>query len=125
MIEIRRWAAAGPALLLLLAAGCGKGLPPEMDANQAREALTAALDAWKAGRSPDTLRQNTPPVDFRDVAWERGARLTGYQVKAEERFGLSVRFTVGLRLQQNGGDRERVAVYNVDAGPTVVIRPNF
>jgi len=118
--------AAGLALLLCLAGGCGKGLPPETDAGQAREAIVAALDAWKEGRAPETLRERRPPVDFRDVQWENGSRLTAYEVKGEERSGLSVRFTVQLALQEKGGgSRERVVVYNVDAGQTMVIRPVF
>ena len=55
------------ALLLFLATGCGKGLPPQMDPDVARTALTAALDAWKEGRTPESLRDRTPPVDFRDT----------------------------------------------------------
>ena len=114
------------SLLLLFLAGCGKGLPPSTDPDVARKALTAALDAWKEGRPPETLLARTPPVDFSDVLRDRGSRLTRYQVKAEERSGLSVRFTVQLMLQpKDGAGRERDVVFNVDAGKSVVIRPDF
>jgi hypothetical protein len=113
------------ACLLLLALGCGKSLPPQTDPNQAREALTAALDAWKEGKSPESLRERKPPVDFRDVAWEKGGKLKSYTVKNEERHGLSVRFTVQLVLEMDGTRRERVVTYNADAGKAVVIRPDF
>ena len=95
------------------------------DSDVARDALTAALDAWKEGRPPESLLARTPPVDFSDVHQTGGSRLTRYQVKAEERSGLSVRFTVQLTLQKGGASRERLVVYNVDAGKAVVIRPDF
>jgi hypothetical protein len=119
--------AAGIAsLLVLLPAGCQKRLPPETDPNKARAALTAALDAWKEGRPPESLRALEPPVDFRDTHWDNGSRLIRYRVKAEERSGVSVRFTVELSLQQkDGATRERVVAYNADAGQAVVIRPDF
>lgn len=121
-----RYRAAAVAALLSLAAGCGRDLPPETDPAVAREALTAALDAWKEGRAPDTLRQRTPPVDFAEPQWDKGGRLTDYQVKKEERSGVSVRFTVRLQVRQKDGtSRERTATYNVDAGKAVVIRPDF
>ena len=114
------------ALPLALGAGCGNRLPPETDKDQARQALTAALDAWKEGRPVESLRERTPPVDFRDINWESGSRLTRYEVKEEARSGLSVRFVVQLHLQQKDGtSRERAATYTVDAGQAVVIRPEF
>src|SRR5207244_2276235 len=49
----RATVAAGFASMLLLSTGCQKSLPPETDPQKARTALTAALDAWKDGRSPE------------------------------------------------------------------------
>ena len=96
------------------------------DPDVARDALTAALDAWKEGRPPESLLARTPPVDFRDVHQTGGSLLTRYQVEAEERSGLSVRFTVQLTLQQkDGASREQIVMFNVDAGKAVVIRPDF
>ncbi len=115
-------------LCLGWAAGCSKNaaLPPETDPNAAREAMTAALDAWKEGKTPDSLKQKQPPVDFRDTNWEKGSILKDYTIKADERFGVSIKLTVQLQLQDKDGNiRERIAVYNVDTGPTMVIRPNF
>jgi hypothetical protein len=117
---------AAVCLALLVPAGCQKRLPPQADADEARAALTAALDAWKDGGSPEALRGRTPPVDFRDAHWDGGSRLTRYVVKAEERSGVSVRFTVELQLQhKDGTSRRRVVNYNADAGKAVVIRPDF
>jgi len=116
-----RWAAA---LLLVVAAGCGQVLPPETDAGVARAALVAALDAWKAGETPESLEGRSPPVYIQDGAWARGAALESYEVTVEGRSGLSVRFEVALVLrQEDGEERERVARYIVDAAQAVVIRP--
>lgn len=112
--------------LTLAAAGCSKGLPPKMDLPQARVALTTALDAWKEGQAPESLRARQPPIDFRDVAWEQGNRLLRYEVAKEETAGLSARFTVQLSLVDAGGaTRSEAVIYNADAGSMIVIRPNF
>ena len=115
----------GMMLLPLAVAGCGGGLPPPADAKVARAALTAALDAWQEGQPPEKLRERTPPVDFKDVGWDQGAKLKKYEVTKEEVSGLSARFTVKLTLaEKSGAARTRVTVYSADAGPTVVIRPD-
>src|SRR5262249_12813272 len=117
---------AAICLVLLAVAGCSNRQPSQADADEARAALTAALDAWKDGGSPDSLRDRKPPGDFRDAHWDGGNRLTRYVVKSEERSGLSVRFTVELQLQhKDGTSRQRVVNYNADAGKAVVIRPDF
>ena len=122
----RRAVAAAFAALLALTGGCAKSLPPQADPVQSRAALTAALDAWKEGRPPESLRDREPRVDFRDPHWDKGSRLVRYEVKAEERSGASARFTVALVLRQpDGATRERLVNYNADAGPAVVIRPDF
>jgi hypothetical protein len=89
-------------------------------------ALVAALDTWKEGGSPDTLRERKPPIDFRDTNWESGNKLTKYVMEKEETSGLSARFTVKLSLVQASGEkRDRITVYNVDTGTAIVIRPDF
>ncbi len=116
---------AGLLLPALSTAGCGRGLPSAMDVGEARVALSAALDAWKDGQSPESLRDRKPPVDFRDVSWDRGNKLRKYEIEREEPAGVSARMTVKLHLsEKSGANRTRVAVYTVDAGPVIVIRPD-
>jgi hypothetical protein len=113
-------------LLAPITAGCGRGLPPKTDLAEARTALTAALDVWKEGRPVESLRERTPPIDFRDVNWEQGARLQKYEVEKEEPFGVSAKFKVKLHLADKSGTaRQRAIVYTVDKGQAVVIRPEF
>ncbi|MFO0929580.1 MAG: lipoprotein [Gemmataceae bacterium] len=111
---------------VLLVAGCGRSGPPTMDVTAARAAVAAALDAWKAGEPAEQLRQRTPAVDFRDLHWDRGARLERYEVEAAQPSGFSAQITVKLFLTDRAGkSRPRVVVYTVDAGPTIVVRPEM
>jgi hypothetical protein len=123
MNAIRSGAAA---LALFLLAGCGSGLPPETDEATAREAITAALDAWKAGKPMVDLRERSPPVDFRDPALAAGSALADYKVTGHERAGQSAQITVRMTLRlKDGKTQERTTAYTVDAGQMVVIRPVF
>lgn len=115
---------AGAALLSTF--GCGRSLPPATDPDKARAALETALEAWSQGRTPESLGDNDPAIDFRDVSWEKGARLKDFAVEKSEKSGLSARFTVRLDLTEPGGrQRTRRVVYSADAGPAIVIRPEF
>jgi hypothetical protein len=125
MNQTRLWAAvAGPALLLL--AGCGDGLPPVTDEAAALNAVTAALDAWKAGKPVEALRERSPAVDFSDPAQTAGSALTDYKVVGQERAGQSSRVTVKMTIRtKDGATKERTTAYTVDAGKMIVIRPDF
>ncbi|HET6879401.1 MAG TPA: hypothetical protein VFI31_04575 [Pirellulales bacterium] len=46
----------------------------------ARQALTTALDAWKAGKSPDQVEASKPAVSVQDKQWSGGAKLTAYEI---------------------------------------------
>jgi hypothetical protein len=113
-------------MLSFVAAGCGPKLPPKTDLPSAREALTKSLDAWVEGKSAESLKSLTPPVSFRDVQWENGAKLISYKIEKEEPAGHSGRFTVKLSLaEKSGAKRDRSVVYIADGGSTIVIRPDF
>jgi len=113
-------------LLFFMLAGCGPALPPKTDLKVAREALVKSLDTWVEGKPVESLNTLTPPISFRDVNWEKGSKLTKYQIEKEESVGQSGRFTVKLSLMEKAGEkRERTLIYNADAGPMIVIRPDF
>ena len=86
-------------LVLLPAAGCGRAKPPEAPAAEAaRQALTAALDAWKAGKPPGKVEGTSPRVHAVDTDWQRGQALEGYEIVGDEP-GAGLRtFTVRLTL---------------------------
>ncbi|HWB11061.1 MAG TPA: hypothetical protein VG826_17665 [Pirellulales bacterium] len=96
------------ALLVLLTiatlvAGCGPKaqvkdyIPPE---EAARQALTTALDAWKAGKAPDQVGASNPAVQAQDVQWSGGQKLTAYEIvgPAPTAEDQNQRFTVKLTL---------------------------
>jgi hypothetical protein len=116
------------ALLLgvLACAGCTPSLPPPTDPKEARAALTTALDTWQRGDAPQTLQERTPPIQFSDLHWDKGARLLKYEIASEERRGLAMRVTVKLSLEsKDGNQREATTVYTAETQPRIVIVPEF
>lgn len=72
------------AMVALLAViGCGRRNAPS-DAPLARQSLTAALERWKAGDPPSTLREASPPITMVEPAWEAGRKLESFEVVGPE-----------------------------------------
>lgn len=76
---------AAMALLLLAtigSAGCGKRSDAEYvpDEAVARGALSAALDVWKVGGSPDKIETEGRAVQAQDPNWRAGRQLAGYEI---------------------------------------------
>jgi hypothetical protein len=109
------------AALLLHSVGCsGGGVPTTEEA--ARGALTAALDAWKAGRKVEDMRQQTPEVVVGDADWKMGQRLVGYQIGTGKFDGKSLRVPVTLTIAQPPrGNRQVVVNYIVGTQPVVTL----
>ena len=65
------------AALLLQSVGCGGGGVPATE-EAARGALTATLDAWKAGRKVEEMRQKSPKSSWvmRTGSWAGGLWVT-------------------------------------------------
>ena len=113
-------------VLLLAAAGCGGGsLPPQASPDQARSALTRALDAWKGGESIDALTKVQPAIFFNDPRCKSDVKLLAYKVlDAHEIYGQSVRIEVEVTFQQkDGSTKERKVSYLIDTSPAIVIVP--
>jgi hypothetical protein len=107
-------------LILLLiapfATGCAKKAEvkdyiPAQEA--AKQALTAALDAWKAGKAPDQIGASNPAVVVQDIQWRDGQKLTAYEIvgpaAAAGGDDQNQRFTVKLTLG-NGAPTETTYV---------------
>jgi hypothetical protein len=79
---------AAVALALVGLAGCGQGKKKVEDftpaADNARKALAAALDHWKAGNAPGPVPGQTPGVEVVDSAWRGGLKLREYEILSEE-----------------------------------------
>ena len=117
-----RFLACGVLLALLGVAGCGGRLPAPADPVRARATLQLALDAWKNGEQPETLKGRQPPVIAVDHDWRGGERLLNYQVENDELFGADLRCRVLLSVRaKNGATRQKKAVYSVGTGAALTV----
>ena len=109
--------------VLTLASGCG-GTPAAADADQARQTLIAALDAWKRGETPEALAARSPAIHVSDTDWKAGATLTSYEAADSARAaGYDLSFSVVLELK---GPKAKVstksnAVYVVSTYPKALV----
>jgi hypothetical protein len=117
-----RFAAVLAAALLL---GCGGSTPADPDL--ARATLTAALDAWRDGRTIDEVSSGSPPITVADPAWKAGFKLSRYEVASNTRpVGFDLRMPVKLWLEDpKGKPVEESAKYTVSVQParTVIRAP--
>jgi hypothetical protein len=100
--------------LLAVCAGCSskstdKFIPSE---TQAREALEAALTAWKDGKQPGLIEGTPIPVHAVDSQWQTGKKkLTAYEIVAQEPGEGPPLFSVSLTIQ--GSSQPTVVRYYV------------
>jgi len=102
-VFLRLGRVAGWGLLLLIVSGCDKSSPqsfrPEEDV--AREALEAALNAWKSGQpKPAPIKDRDPPVHVVDKVWESKAKLKDYSIESVAETDTTKTFTVKLQLEK-------------------------
>jgi hypothetical protein len=112
---LRRWLSGG--LLAACAVGCGPSADRDAtpgylpDWPEARAALTAALEDWRASPPPLVEPRQLPGVVFADKQRRPGDRLRSFAILGQTE-GESVRqFTV--RLEIEGDDAPRLVRYNV------------
>jgi hypothetical protein len=112
--------------LLMPVLGCGGGsLPPMASPDQARSALTTALEAWKSDASIEALTKRQPPIYFNEPRLKSDAKLLNFQLRdSHEMYGQSVRIEVDMTFQQKDGTtKERKVSYLIDTSPAIVIVP--
>ena len=114
------------ALLLLLAliAGCSGTAPASKPADPSvgRDALKAALDAWKAGEPPARLLERSPPIRVADEDWQAGARLEDYKLGPDERStGSGLALTATLTIKDKARGKKKSAVYDVGTDPAITV----
>jgi hypothetical protein len=114
------------ALLLLLSAGCSNQNPHKaapVDAGKARTTLTLVLDAWRDGKTPDSLQDRSPKIVVQDMDWKQGMTLKGYQVigTGDERdANLECRVKLSL-VDKQGKTVEKTVTYIVGTDPALTV----
>jgi hypothetical protein len=108
---------------LCLVSGCGGGLAPDSNPEDARTALEAALQAWKNGESPKDLESHNPALVMNDPDWRAGKTLLQYRMQSTgTMFGRQVRWEVQIKVKDRSGKTtERKANYIIDTIPRLVI----
>lgn len=124
---VKRSGAALAALLIVgvLGAGCSPGpsKAAKVDPAGAREALTTALDAWKAGKKPAVLKTASPAITVQDLDWEGGAKLINYELAGEGTMDdANLRIPVILMLSgAQAGSAPKEVSYVVGTSPSITV----
>ncbi len=107
--------------LCTLILGCGESYE-RADAVKARGALKTALDAWKEGKSHQTLRKNTPEIVFNDPEFLASKKLVNFEISKEDLHNhLHAQFHVKLSFDVEDEIVEKNIVYIVATNPVLVI----
>jgi len=112
--------------VLGLLLGCEAKTPTSapVQADKAREALTVALDSWKAGEAIE-LVQSKPPlfVTVQDFDWMGGAKLIDYEVVGDGTpMDANLKVEVKLKLEgSDGKSSEKTVNYLVGTAPEVTV----
>ncbi|WP_165071476.1 hypothetical protein [Paludisphaera rhizosphaerae] len=101
--------------------GCSTGVAHPVDPDRAMVALKATLDAWKEGKSIDSLQSSSPPIVAQDMEWTSGARLLDYHVDDGKPADANLDVRVKLTLNARGKKVERDARYLVTTSPAVTV----
>ena len=72
----------------------------------------------------EAYRQKVAPVVVSDPQWEKGMKLTRYDlVEGESTSGLDVKFNVKQSLEDSKGKKvEQKAAHNVSTSPAIVVK---
>lgn len=117
----RLLAATACVAALAAASGCSPGVAHPVDPDGARAALKTTLDAWKAGKAPDTLQGSSPAIVAQDLEWASGAKLLDYEIVDGKPADANLDARVRLTLSAKGKKVERDARYLVTTSPAVTV----
>lgn len=103
-------------------AGCGTGeekyIPSE---STAREAVDAALTAWKSDQAHGTVKTFAVPIDTFDARWQAGKKLETFEFVREEQSDGHRKFIVKMKLIDDKV-AEEVTYLVVGNAPLLVFR---
>lgn len=125
MTDRTRFQSNAPRLLLAAIAaavcGCSAGVAHPVDPEAARVALKTTLDAWKEGKTPDSLQAGSPAIVAQDVEWSSGAKLLEYALVTDKPADANLDARVTLTVSSKGKTRKRDARYLVTTSPSVTV----
>lgn len=110
--------------VVLSLSGCGgSGSSDPVEPDTARTTLISALDAWKDGKTPDSMQLASPKVVVQDMDWTGGAKLTSYQLLSDgEAIGANLSVQVTLELTGADGKTDKKDVwYLVGTDPVLTV----
>jgi hypothetical protein len=111
-----------PALFALAALAAGCGSESHQDLNLVRDSVEAGLATWKNAERVDALKSRSPPIEFHDDDWKRGARLIDYEVtKTYRDTDGAPRCAVTLRIQSRGKSKTIKVTYQANTSSRIVI----
>jgi hypothetical protein len=111
----------GVALLILLVGSSCGGPNMNPQADRARTALEAALNAWREGKKPGNIEGTDPPVQAVDNDWTNGRKLAAFEILREEASDSDKRFAVKLTYATPTAETESIYVV-VGVSPIAVFR---
>jgi hypothetical protein len=115
------------ALIVSLACGCAAGCSGSgvraVDEQGAREALRAALEAWKHGTKIESLKELKPSIVAQDLDWESGRTLVDFQIRDEgavKAANMSIPVEIVLR-DDAGKEVKKKVKYMVGTSPVITV----
>lgn len=111
-----------PALSALVALAAGCGSESQQDLDLVRDSVEAALETWKKAERGDALMSRSPPIEFHDDDWQRGARLIDYELtKTYRDTDGAPRCAVTLSIQSRGKSKTIKVTYQATTSSKIVI----
>ena len=112
------------AMAFAVANGCSQNYTPpaETSSTEAVGAITAVLDAWRSGQTPESLRDQKPSIIVADEDWQSKSELHSYQLfDLPASGGVSARIGALLELSGPQGRVRKEVRYLVSTNPIVSV----
>ena len=111
---------------LFFTAGCGGRSTSDYipSTDNARRAVTIALDAWKAGQSPDPAGKlpSGTSVKAIDMDWSGGRKLSSYEIVGDVAGEETGPKKITVKLKYEGGEALDATYHIVGIDPVQVFR---
>lgn len=119
------WIAATCGMAALVLTGCGSGLPPKSNPDEARQALQVCLEAWQKGETSEALAGRKPAVYFNEIRDRPEWKLKSFSIAEDhETYGQSVRLSAQLTILTSDGETfQKKMHFLIDTAPAIVIVP--